>query len=173
MIRHYDLTRLPSYQWGMATLLIATGAIVAALLFEHIGGYTPCPLCLMQRYAYYVSIPLILVAVVLASGGNGKAAALILLFVSIAFLANAGLGVYHAGAEWKFWPGPETCAASGDIAEGGPGFRERISQSRVIRCDEAPFRLMGLSFAGWNVVICLVLSIMALKAAFAASEQAD
>jgi disulfide bond formation protein DsbB len=33
-------------------LAIASVTIVAALAFEHLGGYAACPLCLEQRYAY-------------------------------------------------------------------------------------------------------------------------
>jgi disulfide bond formation protein DsbB len=39
---------------------------------------------------------------------------------------------------------------------------------QVIRCDEAAWRFLGLSFAGWNVLISLLLSAIALRAAVAA-----
>ena len=33
-------------------------AVIATVLgFEHIGGYTPCKLCLGQREPYYMAIP--------------------------------------------------------------------------------------------------------------------
>lgn len=170
-MRPSESSKMPSYQWGALTLFIATVTIITALLFEHVGGYFPCPLCLMQRYAYYAAIPLLVASLVMSSGGYAKWAALVFLFVSVAFLANAGLGVYHSGVEWKFWPGPETCAASGDLGFGGPGFAKKLAEVRIIRCDEAPWRLAGLSFAGWNVLVSVLLSVTALKAAFAASEQ--
>jgi disulfide bond formation protein DsbB len=31
----------------------------------------------------------------------------------------------------------------------------------VIRCDEAPWHFLGLSFAGWNAVASFVLAIIA------------
>ncbi|WP_280139329.1 disulfide bond formation protein B [Methyloceanibacter marginalis] len=62
---------------------------------------------------------------------------------------DAALGVYHAGAEWKFWPGPETCAGGFDLNWGEEG----IVDTPVIRCDEAPWHFLGLSFAGWNAVV--------------------
>ena len=41
----------------LSLVLVASGAIIAiALGFEFIGGYRPCPLCLQQRYAYYLAI---------------------------------------------------------------------------------------------------------------------
>ncbi|PZN12832.1 MAG: disulfide bond formation protein B, partial [Proteobacteria bacterium] len=47
----------PAYRWGAAALFVAAAIILAALGFEYIGGYRPCPLCLQQRYAYYAGRP--------------------------------------------------------------------------------------------------------------------
>jgi disulfide bond formation protein DsbB len=33
-------------------------------------------------------------------------------------------------------------------------------------CDKAALRVLGLSFAGWNVVASLILAIVAFRAAF-------
>jgi disulfide bond formation protein DsbB len=44
-----------------------------------------------------------------------------------------------------------------------------LETTRVIRCDEAPWTFLGLSFAGWNVVISLLIAIAALQAALAGS----
>ena len=38
------------------------GVVGSALLFEHVGGYIPCKLCLEQRLPYYIGAPLMLVA---------------------------------------------------------------------------------------------------------------
>ena len=106
--------------------------IVTALAFQYIGGYQPCPLCLQQRWAYYAAIPALFVgadSARRASGRIGPAGALLLL-ISLAFLANAALGIYHAGAEWKFWPGPDTAATTTTVnLSGGAG-----GDSRQARC---------------------------------------
>ncbi|MEM7192184.1 MAG: disulfide bond formation protein B [Pseudomonadota bacterium] len=132
--------------------------ILMALGFEHIGGYAPCELCLQERYAYYFGIPAALIAFFAARGNSFGFARLVLLLIAIGFLLNAGLGVYHAGAEWKFWPGPDTCGGGFELTWGEGG----IQDTPVIRCDEAAWRMLGLSFAGWNVVISLILAGVAL-----------
>jgi disulfide bond formation protein DsbB len=159
----------PSYQAGALALVGSVVVILIALGFEFIGGYTPCPLCLQQRYAYYAAIPALFIALVLTANRNLTAAGLLFLFVSIGFLLNAGLGVYHAGAEWKFWPGPDTCGAAvtPKPTTGGADFLKRLQTAVVVRCDEAPWRFAGLSFAGWNVVMSMLLWITAQRAAFA------
>ena len=139
--------------FGGALLIILT-----AHAFEHIGGYPPCPLCLQERYAYYFGVPAAVVAFLAARSETFGFARLVLVLIAIGFLLNTGLGVYHAGAEWKFWPGPETCAGGFDLKWS----QEGIVDTPVIRCDEAAWRFLGLSFAGWNAVVSLGLAGIAL-----------
>jgi disulfide bond formation protein DsbB len=110
-------------------------------------------------------MPGLFVALVVLSAGHRRAAALLFALVALAFVGNAGLGVYHAGAEWRFWPGPDTCAGAQEITTSAGGLLESLSQTNVIRCDEAAWRFMGISFAGWNVVVSLVVALLSLRAA--------
>lgn len=167
--RPASATADPAYKAGAIALMLALAAIVAALGFEYIAGYAPCPLCLMQRYAYYAGIPLLFAALVLVATDRAGMAAALFFLVALGFLANAGLGIYHAGAEWKFWPGPDTCASVSQPIGGSGGLLKQLETTRVIRCDEAPWTFLGLSFAGWNVVISFLIFVAALQAAFAAS----
>jgi disulfide bond formation protein DsbB len=95
---------------------------------------------------------------------------LIFFAVALAFLANAGLGVYHAGVEWKFWPGPDTCATAQALPTNAADLLSGLAETRVVRCDEAAWTLFGLSLAGWNVLASLVAFTGALKAAFLAGR---
>src|SRR5690606_11584832 len=97
------------YKAGAFALALVVSGILTALGFERLGGYPPCELCLMQRWAYYAGIPILFLALVLYTMGYGKAAGLLFFAVAAGFLANAGLGVYHSGVEWKFWAGPSAC----------------------------------------------------------------
>ena len=98
-------------------LLLTMGmavVILSALGFEHIGHYIPCALCLLQRWPYYIGIPIGVLAV-LSSSMNAPPAVTrtLLLLAGLAMLVSAGMGVYHAGVEWKFWEGPASCSTSG------------------------------------------------------------
>jgi disulfide bond formation protein DsbB len=137
--------------------VLALVTILIALAFEHVGGYAPCPLCLQERYAYYFAVPAALVAWVAASARLNGAARILLVLIALAFLCNACLGIYHAGAEWKFWPGPSTCGGGFDLTWGEGG----VVDTPVIRCDEASWRFLWLSFAGWNAVISAGLAALA------------
>ena len=140
---------------------LAFVTILTAHAFEQFGGYPPCPLCLQERYAYYFAVPAILVAFFAARGNAIGFARIVLVLIAVGFLINAGLGVYHAGIEWKWWAGPATCAGGTEIGWGAGGLAEQLENAQVIRCDEAPWHLLGLSFAGWNAVVSAVLATIA------------
>ena len=150
-------------QATMLALALAGAGIVSALAFQHIGGYAPCALCLQQRYAYYAGIPVAAIALgLLAMKKPGPAAVL---------LGNAALGFYHSGVEWKWWPGPDTCGG-GDLGNIGGNLLESLQNAKPVSCNDAPWRLLGLSFAGWNVVVSLFVALLALTAARGARASA-
>jgi disulfide bond formation protein DsbB len=161
-----DFRRLSPSAIAGVVLLVAAAVILAALAFEHVGGYTPCPLCLQQRYAYYLGIPALAGALALLRMARPKTAAAVLLVVGIAFVVNAGLGVYQAGAEWRFWDPPATCATPSEL----PTFNiDSLNVDRVpAGCGVASWRFLGLSFAGWNAVASAALAAAALWASLKA-----
>ncbi|MBN8913387.1 MAG: disulfide bond formation protein B [Rhizobiales bacterium] len=165
--------RTAAYRYGGLALFLATAVILTALGFEYLAGYAPCPLCLLQRYAYYAGIPLLFVAMALTAE-MPRVAAFIFLAVALAFLANAGLGVYHAGVEWKFWPGPVTCGTAQALPTNASDLLSSLGTTHVPRCDEAVWTFAGLSMAGWNAIVSFLAFVLALKAAFlAAATEAD
>lgn len=168
------LTHTPGYGAGAYVLFGATGIILAALAFEHIGGYAPCPMCLMQRWAYYAAIPLSFAALILMSAGARVPAGLLMLVTGLAFLANAVLGGYQAGAEWGFWPGPATCGSGTmqPLTPLGSDFAETLRKTAVPSCTDPDFRFLGLSFAGWNVVTSALLSGLSFYATSMAVDPA-
>lgn len=148
-----------------AALLIAAAAaatILGAYFFQYVLGLPPCPLCLEQRYPYYLAIPLALV-VAFAAGFGAPAGRVRMGFalVAAAMLVTAGLGVYHAGIEWKFWQGPTECSGELPSLGGSIDLLKQMQTTSVVRCDEAAWRLFGLSLAGYNVLIAGALALLA------------
>ncbi len=146
-----------------AIVLIGALTIGIVLYFQYVLLILPCPLCLEQRIAYYVAIPL---AGLLWLGANYGAARKVLmlgfLVIAAVMLWNAGLSIYHAGVEWKWWAGPTDC--SGPINNFGAArdilnqLNQRIS---LVRCDEAAWRFLGISLAGYDVPVSLGLASLA------------
>lgn len=142
----------------LVALALALAAIAGAWFFELALGYAPCKLCLLERWPYYIGLPIGFAAWLAGGTRTTLGRALIAMFVLV-FLVSAGLGAYHAGVEWKFWAGPTDCG--GRMIDGPASvldLKKSMRATRVIRCDDAALRILGLSFAGWNVVISLVIA---------------
>jgi disulfide bond formation protein DsbB len=134
------------------TSLALLAILVGAFIFEY-AGYPPCELCLMQRWAYYVGIPF---AGYLALA-NPRWIKTGLLVLAVMLAANALFGIYHAGVEWKWWEGPTACSG-GAVSDGLPDLTKP-----GVMCNEAALRILGLSLAGWNAIICGVLASFAWR----------
>ena len=146
----------------LAAFLVAAGSgaiVAAAVFFQYVLLIAPCPLCLEQRKFHYAAIVLALV-----TGGAALRRAprplLVgaLAVIGLILLAGAGVAIYHSGVEWKLWAGPQDC--SGPIANFGNAgsLLEQMEKTSVVRCDEASWRFLGLSLAGYNAIVSLVLS---------------
>ena len=153
----------PALNAALAVTAIAAATLAGAWFFQLVWGLVPCPLCLEQRYAYYLAVPLgVLVAIAAAKDAPRVIVLAGLALLALAALANAGLGAYHAGVEWKFWPGPTEC--TGPIGNFGSAANllAQLDKVKVVRCDEVQWTFLGLSLAGYNVLISLLMAAIAL-----------
>ncbi|ACB94408.1 conserved hypothetical protein [Beijerinckia indica subsp. indica ATCC 9039] len=148
----------------LAIVLLASGAIIGAWIFQAF-GVVPCELCLKERWPYYAGIPLGLAALFFAVRGADRSCRSLCSVLAIIFVVSALFGLYHAGVEWGFWKGPTDC--TGPLQRGGSinDFWQQLQSVKVVRCDEAALRILGLSLAGWNAVISVLLAGLAFKAA--------
>ena len=160
---HQRLSANPALTAALAVALIAAATLAGAWFFQLVLGIVPCPLCLEQRYAYYLAVPLGLLVAFVASRGAPRPVLLAgLALLVVAALANAWLGTYHAGVEWKFWAGPTACT-------GGSGALDMsqlndINAVKVVPCDVVQFRFLGISLAGYNALISLAVVVLLLIA---------
>ncbi len=152
----------PALAAALAITAIAAATLAGAWFFQLVLDIRPCPLCLEQRYAYYLAIPLgALVAFAAARDAPRAVLMAGLVLLAAAALGNSWLGAYHAGVEWGFWKGPTDCTGPvGNLGSAGT-LLERLDTVKVIRCDEVQWRFLGLSLAGYNVLISLAMAAVA------------
>ena len=163
----------PATAAALAIAVTAAATLAGAWFFQLVLDIRPCPLCLEQRYAYYLAVPLAFVVAFAAIRGAPRPLLLAgFTVLLLAALANAWLGGYHAGVELKFWPGPADC--SGPVVDLGSAgtLLQRLDTVKVIRCDEVQWRFLGLSLAGYNVLISLLMALLALWGIVAAKRSA-
>jgi disulfide bond formation protein DsbB len=162
---------------------LAAAAIVAVVgvltilgffFFQYVIGLPPCPLCLEQRLAFYVAVPLaVLLWLGAGHGASRKVLLLGFLAIAVVMLWNTGLAAYHAGIEWKFWPGPQDCSGPIDRFGSAGSLISQLQDINLVRCDQAAWRFLGLSLAGWDVLVSLALAVVALWGATAAFAPRD
>src|SRR5882672_8542554 len=152
----------PALVAALAITAVAAATLAGAWFFQLVLDIRPCPLCLEQRYAYYLAIPLGALTAFAAFRDAPRA----VLYAGLAILAacvlgNAWLGGYHAGVEWGFWKGPTDCTGPvGNLGSAG-SLLQRLDTVKVIRCDEVQWRFLGLSLAGYNALISLLMAAIA------------
>jgi len=152
----------PAMTAALLAALIAAATLAGAWYMQLVWGLQPCELCLKQRTAYYAIVPVgLLIALAASRGAPRPLLTLGLALIALAALGNAGLGVYHAGVEWGFWQGPTECTGPvGNLCSAG-SLLERLDSVKVVRCDEVQYRFLGLSLAGYSVLISLLMASVA------------
>ena len=161
-IKHHPLDRLRSGRAGVAATAIfalSLAALLGAWFFQYVLGYLPCHLCLEQRIPYYIIIPLTFLVVLAARMSMPRAlVASGLAILGLAALSGATLGTYHAGIEWGFWTGPSDCTGTlWDLKSGGTIF-DQLDAIHVVPCDKAAWRFLGISLAGYNILVSLLMA---------------
>lgn len=151
--------------WPFAAALAAAVILVIAHGFQTFGHLQPCELCLKERQFYWFVL-----AGGLAGGAVTRVAprlgAGLCLLIGLIFLGGAALSAYHAGVEWKLWAGPASCTGGGQRVTAADLDRLlRGGAMAVPQCDRAAWVFLGLSMAGWNVLLSLGLAAASFFAA--------
>ena len=152
----------PAFAAAVSALMLAT-----AHAFETFGGYAPCNLCLRQREVYWAALAVAAVGMALTVLKRPLVREGLALALAAIFLTGAVVAAYHAGAEWKWWPGPTSCTAGGGKIAAG-ALSDLLAGAKVHppACDHAAWRLFGISMAGYNAVISTGLAALGFTAAF-------
>jgi disulfide bond formation protein DsbB len=146
---------------AIAIFLIAAVTIAGAFVFQAL-GYAPCELCLKERIPYYAGMVVAFLAALFAARWSFRLTQAAFIGLILIFAASAAFGIYHAGVEWGLWPGPSSCTGAIDKAASMQEFLRQLNNVKVVRCDATAIRILGLSLAGWNAVISVVLAGIAI-----------
>jgi disulfide bond formation protein DsbB len=158
---------LDSFNWPrlvpLAIMAASLGALATAYTAEYGFGLEPCPLCLYQRVPYGVTLGLGLVAFVVPSGAVRTSAVAL---AGAAFLVGAGLAVHHVGVERHWWASVVACggalAPDMTVAE----LRAALARPPAKPCDVVDWTLFGVSMAGYNALVSILLAGAALVGAW-------
>lgn len=151
--------------WPAVALLASVAMLATAHIFENL-GYAPCTLCLRQRETYWTAMIIAVLALAFTrTRGGARVAWGFDALLAATFVYGVGLAFYHSGVEWKWWPGPANCAATGQGASAaGLEALLRGDEIKPPACDEPNWWFLGLTMANWNTLVSLGLAALGVLA---------
>ena len=143
-------------------LIASSGILLGALGFEHIGGLAPCKLCIWQRWPHLAIILIAAIGLIVSNSSFAQNKGLISRIccagIAMAALITAAIGLYHVGVEQLWWDGPSGCSSQLNTNLDLSSLTDTLLATPVIRCDEIAWQLFGISMAGWNMLLSLVIA---------------
>ena len=149
--------------------LVSAAMLGAALVSQYAFGLAPCTMCHWQRWAHIAVIALVAIGLIACRATaadparRARVAGYALGAVALAFLAGAAIAGFHAGVELRWWEGITTCASG--TPQSLDDLKAQLTAAPLVRCDEVAFAFAGISMAGWNGILSLLLAIFAAIAA--------
>lgn len=136
----------------------SAGLLLGALGFQYLGDMPPCKLCYWQRYGHVGALLFGLAALALPLGP-------VLWLAAAAAASSALIGAYHTGVERAWWEGPTSCSSQSIEGLSPDELMKQIMEAPLVRCDEVPWEMFGLSMASWNVLASAVIVSLFVAAA--------
>lgn len=143
----------------LIAFVVPSVLLAAAYGFQYVGGLPPCELCWYQRYAHMVALAFAIVA--LAGGRLADRGRSFVWMAGLGILASGLIGGYHAGVEAGIFEGFTQCT-SGIAGGSAEDTLARIMAAPLIRCDQVPWSLFGISMAGWNAILSVISALVVL-----------
>jgi disulfide bond formation protein DsbB len=146
-----------------AMFAACAGLIGFALFLQHAKGLEPCPMCILQRYAF---VGIGVVALVAAIHNPGKVGRWIYGGLLV-LLASAGGGVAIRHVYLEHNP-PELFDCGADLGYMLQSFTMSDMLPMIFRgtgdCSKVPWRFLGLSIAEWSLIWFAILLAAAIAA---------
>ncbi len=139
------MTDTPSVRLAQQLALVIPAALLGGAYIAQYGfGLPPCEMCWWQRYPHFFALGLALLSFLAPPRWAWIGLA------GVAIIVSGAIGGFHAGVEYKWWEGMTACTSM--VSTQGDAL-QNIMNSPLIRCDVAPWSLLGVSLAGWNFLI--------------------
>ena len=146
------MTGLEQARW--LALLTPAALLAGALGSQYLGGLHPCEMCHWQRWPHYAAV--VLAALSFALKGQPDRGRSWVWLAALAILTSGAIGVYHAGVEAGVFEGLTQCSSLGGGGSAADVLAD-IMAAPLVRCDQVQWSLLGISMAGWNAIISILV----------------
>lgn len=143
---------------------VCAGLIVFAMVLQHIMKLEPCPMCILQRYAFICLGTFALVASIHNPSGWGR------WFYAVILTITAGLGAGVAARHaWLEHNPPQIFDCGADLGFMVDAFPLAEALPMIFRgtgdCTKVLWKFLGLSIAEWALIWFVIFIIAGLIAA--------
>ena len=144
--------------------LVCFGLIGFGLYLQHAQGIEPCPLCILQRYAFIAIGVIALVAALHNPGTTGRwvYSALVVIFAGL----GGGVATRHV---WLEHNPPKVFDCGADFGYMLESFPLADALPMIFRgtadCTKVLWRFLGLSIAEWALIWFVIFLVAAIVAA--------
>ena len=139
-------------------LLFSILALLAAFFIQYILGHQPCNLCLIERIPYILTIIIISLSFIF-----NKYQKIYFFLLSLIFILAALISFYHFGIEQGFIRESLVCDLKNITQNLTAENLLKELKEKTISCQDVTFKILGLSLATINTIICLILSATTFK----------
>jgi disulfide bond formation protein DsbB len=159
----------------IAFLLASVAALASVFVFQFGFGLIPCELCLWQRLPHAL-------AILIAGFGAGQARAashmpnplrvmpwrtfaVVAALLALDHAAGAATAAFHVGVEQHWWAGTDACTGAAPAGLSVDELRARLLDTPPARCDQIAWSFLGISLAGFNLILSVALAAAAATSA--------
>tara|TARA_B100000686_G_C16340148_1_gene737502 strand:+ start:62 stop:502 length:441 start_codon:yes stop_codon:yes gene_type:complete len=126
-------------------------ALVFALFLEHIMSLNPCYLCMIQRYAYCVTLILSILAFIY------QFRIYLSILICLSMFGTVGIAAWHLGVELHWWLPSSSCAIlETNIGSFTEELQNDLLESTSSGCDIMSPKFFGITLVQWSFVYIIV-----------------
>nr|WP_253308511.1 disulfide bond formation protein B [Rickettsia endosymbiont of Ceutorhynchus assimilis] len=144
---------------GLITISII--ALATAYFAEYVLYYTPCPLCVYERFPYLTLIKISLTALIIR-----KLSKYTLGFIFLTLFCSCLLSAYHSGVERGIFEPSALCSSMIHIPKGLSikHIKEIFYSQPITSCTKAALKIFGLSITEYNLLLnlCLLFGLLVI-----------
>ena len=150
------------YNFNFLNIFFLSFSIIALLIvyyLEYFLGIEPCKLCIYQRFPYFIIILISLSSILIK---NQKFKKITLFFYTLIFSISLIISLHHFGVENSWWGSFTSCEASVKNFSNENNLKQYLLNKDYISCSNVSFNFLGVSLAGYNIILSFILFIISL-----------
>ena len=158
------MIKLKNKNYLQILFILSILILISAFFIEHVLGYLPCNLCIIERIPYGLSILILVLNYNFDKNQNFFSILLILVF-SFSIL----ISIYHLGIEQEFIEESAVCMQEDLNLMSKEDVLNSLQELRI-SCKNVAFKIFGLSLTTYNIFLSVLMFLLSTKIYFLSND---